>query len=135
MKSIKEEANLNNKKVLLRLDLNVPILDDKITDTTRIDKILPTLKYLISQNVKIIIISHVGRPKGKVVNELSLRLICKDLEIKLSQNIKLIAKNIKEIKSKDLFDSDNEKIVMLENIRFYPEEEKNNKQFAKHLAS
>jgi phosphoglycerate kinase len=135
MKSIKEEQNLNNKKILLRLDLNVPIVDDKITDTTRIDKILPTLKFLISQNVKIIIISHVGRPKGKVVNELSLRPICKDLEIKLNQNIKLISKDIKEINSKNLFGSDNKKIVMLENIRFYPEEEKNNQQFAKHLAS
>ena len=135
MKSIKEETNLNNKKILLRLDLNVPLLGDKITDTTRIDKILPTLNFLISQNAKIIIISHIGRPKGKVVNKLSLKPICKDLEIKLNQNIKLISKNIKEINSKNLFDSDDEKIVMLENIRFYPEEEKNNQQFAKHLAS
>jgi phosphoglycerate kinase len=134
MKSISEELNLNNKKILLRLDLNVPLTDDKITDTTRIDKILPTLKFLISQNAKIIIISHVGRPKGQAVNELSLRPICQDLEIKLSQNIKLISKDIKEIASKDLFDDD-DKIVMLENIRFYPEEEKNNLQFAKQLAS
>ena len=135
MKSIKEETNLNNKKILLRLDLNVPLVGDKITDTTRIDKILPTLKFLISQNAKIIIISHVGRPKGKVVNELSLKPICKDLEIKLSQNVKLISKNFKEIVSKDLFNSDDEKIVVLENIRFYPEEEKNDQQFAKHLAT
>ena len=135
MKSIKEETNLNNKKILLRLDLNVPLLGDKIIDTTRIDKILPTLKFLISQNAKIIIISHVGRPKGKVVNELSLKPICKDLEIKLSQNIKLISKDIKEIDGIDLFKSDDEKIIMLENIRFYPEEEKNNQQFAKHLAT
>ena len=135
MKSIKEETNLNNKKILLRLDLNVPLLGDKITDTTRIDKILPTLNFLISQNAKIIIISHVGRPKGKIVNELSLKPICKDLEIKLSQNIKLVSKDIKEIDSTDLFVSDDEKIVMLENIRFYPEEEKNNQQFAKHLAA
>src|SRR5210317_788833 len=127
MKSISEELNLNNQKILLRLDLNVPLIDNKITDTTRIDKILPTLKFLISQNTKIIIISHVGRPKGQVVNELSLRPICDDLEIKLSQDIKLI--------SKDIFNNDNEKIVVLENIRFYPEEEKNNPQFAKHLAS
>jgi phosphoglycerate kinase len=134
MKSISEELNLNNQKILLRLDLNVPLIDDKITDTTRIDKILPTLKFLISQNTKIIIISHVGRPKGQVVNELSLRPICDDLEIKLNQNIKLISKDIKEITSKDLFNN-NEKIVVLENIRFYPEEEKNNPQFAKHLAS
>ena len=135
MKSIKEETNLNNKKILLRLDLNVPLLGDKITDTTRIDKILPTLNFLISQNAKIIIISHIGRPKGKVINDLSLRPICKDLEMKLSQNIKLISKDIKEIASKDLFDNNNEKIVMLENIRFYPEEEKNNPKFAQRLAS
>src|SRR5210317_655701 len=135
MKSISEELNLNNKKILLRLDLNVPLVDDKITDTTRIDKILPTLKFLISQNTKIIIISHVGRPKGQVVKELSLRPICQDLEIKLNQNIKLISKDIKEIASKNLFNNDDEKIVMLENIRFYLEEEKNNPQFAKQLAS
>ena len=94
MKSIKEETNLNNKKILLRLDLNVPLLGDKITDTTRIDKILPTLKFLISQNTKIIIISHVGRPKGKVVSQLSLKPICEDLSKKLNQNVRLVLKNI-----------------------------------------
>ena len=135
MKSIKEETNLNNKKILLRLDLNVPLIDNEITDTTRIDKILPILNFLISQNAKIIIISHVGRPKGKVVNDLSLRPICKALEMKLNQNIKLFSKDVKEITSKDLFNNDDEKIIMLENIRFYPEEEKNNQQFAKHLAT
>ncbi|MDA7718924.1 phosphoglycerate kinase [Candidatus Pelagibacter sp.] len=135
MKSISEELNLNNKRILLRLDLNVPLIEDKITDSTRIDKIIPTLKFLISQNTKIIIISHVGRPKGEVVNELSLRPICKDLEMKLRQNIKLISKDIKEINSENLFNNDDEKIIMLENIRFYPEEEKNNPEFAKQIAS
>ena len=135
MKSIREDLNLNSKKILLRLDLNVPLVDDKITDTTRIDKILPTIKFLLSQNAKIIIISHVGRPKGKVVNELSLNPICKDLEVKLNQSIKLISKNIKEIKNPDLFVRNDEKIVMLENIRFYSEEEKNNQEFAKQLAT
>ena len=135
MKSIKEEVNLGNKKILLRLDLNVPIVDNKITDTTRIDKILPTLRFLINQNTKIIIISHVGRPKGKIINELSLKLICEELTKKLNQNVILISKNIKEINSKELFDNNDERIMMLENIRFYPEEEKNNQQFAKHLAT
>jgi len=135
MKRIKEEVNLVNKKILLRLDLNVPIIDNKITDTTRIDKILPTLGYLINQNTKIIIISHVGRPKGKVVNELSLKLICEELSKKLNQNINLISKNIKDINSKELFNNNDERIIMLENIRFYPEEEKNNQQFAKNLAN
>ncbi|MDC0875317.1 phosphoglycerate kinase [Candidatus Pelagibacter sp.] len=135
MRSIKEETNLNNKKILLRLDLNVPLYNGKILDTTRIDKILPTLKFLIKQNSKIIILSHVGRPKGKVVNELTLEPICEDLAKKLNQNIKLIKKNINEINNKDLFINNNEKIVMLENIRFYFEEEKNDPKFAKHLAS
>jgi phosphoglycerate kinase len=135
MKSIKEELNLGNKKILLRLDLNVPLVDNKITDTTRIDKILPTLKFLINQNTNIIIISHVGRPKGKIVSELSLKLICEELSKKLDKNIKLVSKNIKEINSKELFDNNDERIIMLENIRFYSEEEKNDEQFAKHLAT
>ena len=71
MKSIKNEKNLRNKKVLLRLDLNVPLDDGKISDTTRIDKIIPTLKLLNKQKTKIIILSHVGRPNGKVLKEFS----------------------------------------------------------------
>ena len=135
MKSIREEVDLNGKKVLLRLDLNVPIDKVKITDTTRIDKIIPTLEFLVAQNANIIIISHIGRPKGKIVDKLSLRPICEDLSKKLNQNIRLISNNIKKINLKEFFKSNNEKIIMLENIRFYSEEEKNNKQFAKHLAS
>ena len=122
MKSIKEEANLNDKKVLLRLDLNVPLYKGKIIDTIRIDKIIPTLKFLIKQNSKIIIVSHVGRPKGKVVDELSLKPVSEDLVNKLNQNVRLITNDVKEINEKDLFNNPDEKIIMLENIRFYPEE-------------
>jgi len=135
MKNIKDEHNLNQKKVLLRLDLNVPLDNGKITDTTRIDKIIPTISFLLKNNAKVIILSHVGRPKGKIVNELSLKPICKNLENKLDESVKLITKNLKEIDSSDFFNSQYEKIVMLENIRFYEEEEKNNPTFAKHLAS
>ena len=134
MRNIQDETNLNQKKVLLRLDLNVPLDNGKITDTTRIDKILPTINFLLKNEAKIIILSHVGRPKGKVVSELSLKPICEDLKNKLNQNIRLISKNIKEIKSNDLFNEHNEKIVILENLRFYEEEEKNENGFAKHLA-
>ena len=135
MKSIKEEANLNDKKILLRLDLNVPLEDGKINDSTRIDKILPTLKFLIKKNSKIIILSHMGRPKGKVIDELSLKPVCEDLANKLNQNVRFIKKNINYISSKDLFKNIDEQIIMLENIRFYLEEEKNDREFAKHLAS
>ena len=135
MRNIQDETNLNQKKVLLRLDLNVPLDNGKITDTTRIDKILPTINFLLKNEAKIIILSHVGRPNGKVVNEFSLKPICEDLKNKLNENIRLVSKNIKEIKSTDLFNEQDEKIVILENIRFYEEEEKNDNSFAKHLAS
>jgi len=135
MRNIKDEHNLYKKKILLRLDLNVPLIDGKITDTTRIDKILPTIKFLLKNDAKIIILSHVGRPKGKVVNELSLKPICESLKNKLNQDIRLISKNIKELKSEDLFNAHDEKIIILENLRFYEEEEKNDNVFAKHLAS
>ena len=135
MRSIKDEQNLNQKKVLLRLDLNVPLSEGKITDSTRIDKILPTINFLLKNNAKIIILSHVGRPKGKIVNELSLKPICENLKNKLRQDIRLISKNIKEVESTDLFGDRDEKIVILENLRFYEEEEKNDNAFAKHLAS
>ena len=75
MKSIENIENIKNKRVILRLDLNVPIKNGKITDTNRIDKVMPTLKFLLKKKAKIIIISHVGRPKGKIVKELSLELI------------------------------------------------------------
>jgi phosphoglycerate kinase len=135
MRSIKDELNLKQKKILLRLDLNVPLDNEKITDTTRIDKILPTINFLLKNDAKIIILSHVGRPKGKIVNELSLKPICDNLKKKLNENIKLITKSLKEIDSNELFCNQNEKVVMLENLRFYQEEEENNNEFAKHLAS
>ena len=110
MRSILNEKNLNNKKILLRLDLNVPLENGKINDTTRIDKILPTLNFLIKQKTKIIILSHVGRPKGKIVKELSLKPICEDLQKKLNTAVKLITKNIYKIKNKDFFEKFDEKI-------------------------
>ena len=135
MRSIRNQASLRDKKILLRLDLNVPLDKEKISDTTRIDKILPTLKFLNEQKAKIIILSHVGRPRGKVLKELSLKPICENLQEQLGLSVKLISQNINEIKNKNFFDKFNEKILMLENIRFYAEEEKNDNKFARHLAS
>ncbi len=135
MKSIRNEKNLNKKKILLRLDLNVPLKNGKITDTTRIDKILPTLSFLIKQKSKIVILSHVGRPEGKIASELSLKPICEDLQRKLNVNVRLISDNINQIQNKNFFDKFDDEILMLENIRFYAEEEKNDYGFAKHLAN
>ena len=133
MNNIKDHESLNQKKILLRLDLNVPLKNGLIADETRIDKILPVINFLIKKNSKIIIISHVGRPKGKINKDLSLKPICKNLENKISQKIKLIHENIFKLKKEDLFISPSDQIVVLENIRFYKEEE-NDISFAKHLA-
>ena len=80
MKNIKDQENLSQKKVLLRLDLNVPLKNGLVIDETRINKIVPIIKFLIEKKSKIIIISHVGRPKGKSNKIFSLKPICENLE-------------------------------------------------------
>ena len=134
MKSIKDHRNLDNKYVLLRLDLNVPINNGIVTDQTRIDKILPIINFLLSKNSRIIVISHVGRPNGKKNNNLSMRPICKNLEEKINKKIKLINNDIFKLKKEDLFKDKEDEIIFLENIRFYKEEEENDEKFSKHLA-
>jgi phosphoglycerate kinase len=135
MKNIEDKEDLSGKKVLLRLDLNVPLQDGEIQDETRINKIIPTLKFLLKKKSKIIIVSHIGRPKGKDDPNLSMKPICNNLENKLNQKIKLISEDIKKIQDKDLFKDYNGNILVLENIRFYPEEESNDLDFAQHLSS
>ena len=135
MKSIKDQKNLSQKKVLLRLDLNVPLKNGVITDQTRIDKILPIINFLLSKNSRIIVVSHVGRPKGEKNRNLSMRPICKDLEKKINRRINLISDDIFQLKKEDLFKNKDDEIIFLENIRFYREEEKNDPSFAKQLAS
>ncbi len=135
MKKIEDLSDLNEKKILLRLDLNVPLKDKKITDTTRIDKILPTLHYLIKKNSQIIIISHIGRPKGKFDKKLSMLPVCEYLSVKLNREVELVSKKIFDIDSNSYFKNNKNKIFFLENIRFYEQEEKNDEEFAKKLAS
>ena len=135
MKSIQSKGlDLNNKKILIRLDLNVPLNGTNIIDTNRIDKTIPTLQYLLKNKAKIIILSHIGRPKGKVVNELSLKPVCNELEKKLNQKISFINDNINKIKIENFF-SERNNIVMLENLRFFKEEESDDVIFAENLAN
>ena len=135
MNNIKDLKNLNQKIILLRLDLNVPLKQGEITDETRIDKILPTINFLLKENSKILIISHVGRPKGKVNKDLSLKPICKNLEKKINKKIKLINEDVFKLEKENLFKNPNYQIIFLENIRFYKEEEENDLNFSKKLAS
>ena len=134
MKKIEDEKNLDQKRILLRLDLNIPLLNGVITDSTRIDKILPTLNHLLKYNCKIIIISHIGRPKGKINLKLSMKPVCDYLTIKLNEKVKFVSKEIFEININALFSDLKEKILMLENIRFYEGEENNDQDFAKVLS-
>ena len=134
MNNIKDHGNLNQKKVLLRLDLNVPLKNGIILDQTRINKILPVIRFLLSNNAKIIIVSHVGRPQGSKNKDLSLKPIGKNIEKKINRKIKIIEDDIFKLKKEDLFKKPFDQIVFLENIRFYEEEEKNDTSFAKQLA-
>tara|TARA_A100001011_G_scaffold177325_1_gene185986 strand:+ start:1786 stop:2964 length:1179 start_codon:yes stop_codon:yes gene_type:complete len=135
MKNITDCENLEKKKVLLRLDLNVPLKDGMITDETRIKKILPIIEYLLNKNAQIIIISHIGRPKGKINKSLSLKPICENLEKKINKKIQIVIEDIFNLNKDDLFKDPKTQIVFLENIRFYEHEEKNDISFAKKLAS
>ena len=135
MKKIEDLKNLEQETILLRLDLNVPLKNLQITDTTRIDKILPTLNFLIKKKCKIVILSHIGRPKGKVNKQLSMKPICDYLSKKLNKKIKLIEENIFDFDPRSIFQNHDYTIAMLENIRFYEQEEKNDEKFAKLLSN
>ncbi len=135
MKSIENLENIENKSVILRLDLNVPIKKGEITDTNRIDKIIPTLNFLLKKKAKIIIISHIGRPNGKVVKELSLAPVALCIKAKIKKEIYLLKENIFNLDKKDIFRNSRDGIVILENIRFYREEQDNDNKFSKKLAS
>ena len=135
MKKIEDLKNLEQETILLRLDLNVPLKNLQIADTTRIDKILPTLNFLIEKKCKIVILSHIGRPKGKVNKQLSMKPVCDFLSKKLNKKIKLIEENIFDFDPRSIFQNHDYTIAMLENIRFYEQEEKNDEKFAKLLSN
>ena len=123
-------AKIKDKRVLLRLDLNVPLDEEgKIIDDNRIKKSLPTINYILKQHPKqIIIISHLGRPKGKIISKLKLTKVAIRLRNLLKQEI---------IKTRDCINIKlpSTKIVVLENLRFHKEEKKNNAAFAKKLST
>ena len=126
---------LKGKKVIVRVDLNVPMKDGVITEASSIIKILPTLKLLIEKEAKIIILSHIGRPKGKVVNGMSLEPISKKLSDLLNAEVLFNRNKIDEKTLIEINKIPNGSIMMMENIRFYEEEEKNEDSFSKKIAS
>ncbi len=130
------DIDLKGKKVFVRCDFNVPMDENQnITDNRRIVSALPTIKYLIEQNCKIILCSHLGRPKGEVKPEFSLAPVAKELSKLLGQEV-LMAKDVIGESAKSLASSLKEgQVMLLENVRFHKEETDNNPEFAKELAS
>ena len=130
------DIDLKNKKVLVRCDFNVPLDENfNITDNRRIVGALPTIKYLLENNCKVILCSHLGRPKGQVKKEFSLALVAKELSKLLGRKVKL-AEDIIGPSAKELTSNmQNGEIVLLENVRFDSREEENDEEFAKELAS
>ena len=130
-----QNLKLKGKKVLLRVDLNVPMKSGTITETSRIEKILPTIKLLIEKEAKIIILSHIGRPKGKIVEGMSLEPISKKISEFLNKEVLFDKNQINENTISKINKISNGSIMMLENIRFNEGEEINDKEFSKKIAS
>ncbi len=131
-----KDINVNGKKVLVRCDFNVPQDENgNITDNTRIIASLPTIKYLLENNAKVILCSHLGRPKGEVKKEFSLAPVAKELSKQLGIDVKL-ADDIIGDSAKSLAANLKEgEAILLENVRFDAREEKNDPEFAKELAN
>ena len=137
-KTIKDlnKNQLEGKRVLVRVDFNVPLNDKlEITDDTRIKAALSTIKYLTSHQAKVILMSHLGRPKGKVVEKLRLDPVAKRLSELLEQEVKKLNDCIGEEVEKVVSNMRKGEVVLLENLRFHPEEEKNDYEFSKKLAN
>ena len=127
---------INNKICLVRVDLNIPIIDGQITDITRVEKIIPTLKDLRNRNSKIVLLSHLGSPKGKVDSNLSLKPLVKILEKNLSLNISFENSHVtSDITKKKISELKSGNLLLLENMRFYKEEEENDINFSKRISS
>ncbi len=133
-KSIQKLLNISGKRVLLRLDLDVPIKDGSISNDFRLRGGVPTINYLKKEGAKIIICGHLGRPAGRKVKKLSLQIVAKKLESILGYKVKFLD-NISDFSVGTVVGKMKRgDIVMLENLRFYKGEEKNDKNFAKGLA-
>lgn len=131
-----KDLNVENKRVLVRVDFNVPIKEGIITDTNRIDASLTTIKYLIDNDAKVILMSHLGRPKGEPKSEFSLKPVAQKLSEMIGQNVKFVD-NDKVVDDSVIEESKKlqpKEIMLIQNTRFRKEEEKNDETFSKELS-
>ena len=130
------DVDIREKRVLVRVDFNVPLDKEmKITDDKRIREALPTIRYLLEQDARVILMSHLGRPKGKIVDELRLDPIAEKLEALLEKPVQKVDDCIGEMAEDAVKNMKAGDVLLLENIRFYPEEEKNDAEFALKLSN
>ena len=129
------DIDVNGKKVLVRVDFNVPLKDGEITDETRIQAALPTIKYLLENNAKVILCSHLGRPKGEFKPEFSLQPVARRLQALLTNKVTFATDVIGKSADEAVANIKEGEVVLLENLRFHKEETANDPEFAKKLAS
>ena len=130
-----DDMDVAGKKVLVRADLNVPMQDGKPSDTTRIDRTVPTIRDLISRGAKVIVLSHFGRPKGQVVPEMSLKPVAVAMGAALGMDVAFASDTIGD-SAKEITNAMNDgDVAMLENVRFHAEETENDDGFASALAA
>jgi phosphoglycerate kinase len=129
------DLDLSGKRVFMRVDFNVPLSDGRITDDTRIEAALPSIMYVIERSGKLILASHLGRPKGKPEPKYSLKPVATRLSELLKKPVLFAPDCVGPEVEKMVSDLSPGSVLLLENLRFHPEEEKNDAQFAKQLAS
>jgi phosphoglycerate kinase len=130
-----DDVDLQGKRVLMRVDFNVPLEKGEVADDTRIRASLPSIKKVIDSGGKALLISHLGRPKGKVNSEMSLSPVAKRLEKLLKKPVKFFSECVGLAVEREATNLKSGEVLLLENLRFHPEEEQNDPEFAKKLAS
>jgi phosphoglycerate kinase len=130
-----EDLQVRGKKVLMRVDFNVPIENGVITSEKRIDASLPSINYLSQQGARVILMSHLGRPKGEKKPEFSMKPVAENLKTKVAAKVSFVDDCIGEKVAAAVAALNDGDILVLENLRFYKQEEKNDPEFAKQLAS
>ncbi|CAM3920076.1 phosphoglycerate kinase [Mesobacillus thioparans] len=129
-----KDVDVKGKVVFCRVDFNVPMKDGQVTDETRIRAALPTIQYLVDQGAKVLLASHLGRPKGQAVEELRLTPVAKRLSELLGKDVKKTDEAYGESVKSEIDSMNEGDVLLLENVRFYPGEEKNDPELAKAFA-
>ena len=129
-----EDVNVKGKRVFVRVDFNVPMADGQVSDDTRIRAAIPTIKYLVEQGAKVILASHLGRPKGEVNEDMRLTAAGARLEELIGKPVKKLDESIGEAVEKVVNEMEEGDIVLLENVRFHKGEEKNDEELSKAFA-